>query len=38
MQGVFINMKELTGGFEDTMKDSFFVLIGSIIGAFWPRK
>ncbi len=34
MQGVVINMKELTGGFEDTMKDSFFVLTGSIIGAF----
>lgn len=38
MQGVVINMKELTGGFEDTMKDSFFVLIGSIIGAFFLRK
>lgn len=34
MQGVVINMKELTGGFEDTMKDSFFVLIGAITGAF----
>jgi len=38
MQGVFINMKELTGGFEDTMKDSFFVLIGAIIGAFIPQR
>ena len=38
MQGVFINMKELTGGFEDTMKDTFFVLIGAIIGVFLPRR
>jgi len=33
MRGVFINMKELTGGFEDTMKDSFFALVGATIGA-----
>lgn len=38
MQGVVINMKELTGGLEDTMKDSFLALIGAIIGAFIPNN
>lgn len=38
MQGVVINMKELTGGFEDTMKDSFFALVGATIGAFISSK
>lgn len=38
MQGVVIEMKELTGGFEDTMKDSFFALTGAIIGALITSK
>ena len=36
MQGVVINMKELTGGFVDTMKDLSFNLIGSILVSFLP--
>jgi hypothetical protein len=32
MQGVVINMKELTGGFVDTMNDLFFNLGGTLVG------
>lgn len=40
MQGVFIDMKELTGGLTDTMKDMILAFIGSIIGVmiFNPSK
>jgi len=37
MQGVVINMKEMTGGFADTMKDMFWAMIGGIVGTLLSK-
>ena len=38
MRGFLINMKELTRGIEEKIKDSFFSLVGAIIGAFLAKN